>query len=100
MLAKADDWAAGLLAPATVAAQVAWGVAIVAYGLYLVRSGLDATGLLAVAFVLGPVCASAVAAAARCGKLAGKTAAVAVLVLAFASVAVARYAFFAMGVGA
>ena len=38
--------------------------------------------------------------AVRCGKLAGKTAAVAVLVLAFASVAVARYAFFAMGVGA
>lgn len=35
-----------------------------------------------------------------CGKLAGKTAAVAVLVLTFASVAVARYAFFAMGVGA
>lgn len=100
VLAKADDWAAGLLAPATVAAQVAWGVAIGAYGLYLVRSGLDATGLLAAAFVLGPVCASGVAAAARCGKLAGKTAAVAVLVLAFASVAVARYAFFAMGVGA
>ena len=73
---------------------------IVAFGLYLQRSGLDATALLAVAFVLGPVCASVVAAAARCGKLAGKTAGVVVLVLAFASVVVARYVFFAMGVGA
>ena len=100
VLAKADDWAASLLCPATVAAQAAWGVAIVAFGLYLQRSGLDATALLAVAFVLGPVCASVVAAAARCGKLAGKTAGVVVLVLAFASVVVARYAFFAMGVGA
>lgn len=100
VLAKADDWAASLLCPATVAAQAAWGVAIVAFGLYLQRSGLDATALLAVAFVLGPVCASVVAAAARCGKLAGKTAGVVVLVLAFASVVVARYVFFAIGVGA
>ena len=100
VLAKVDDWAASLLGPATVAAQAAWGVAIVAFGMYLQRNGLDATALLAVAFVLGPVCASAVAAAARCGKLAGKTAGVVVLVLAFASVAVARYAFFSMGVGA
>ncbi|MCK6139772.1 hypothetical protein [Slackia exigua] len=100
VLTKDSDWATGLLAPATVAVQASWGVVVVAYGLYLVRSGLDATGLLAVAFVLGPVCASSVAAAARCGKLAGGPAAVAVFVLSCASVAIVRYAFFAMGVGA
>ncbi len=100
MLARADEWSSSLLAPAAIAAQIAWGVAVVAYGLYLVRSGLDATGLLAAALVLGPVCGSTVAAAARCGKFAGKTAAMTLFVLSFTSVAVARYAFFAMGVGA
>lgn len=102
VFSKTDNWALGLLGPANIAAQIAWGTTIVTYGAYLARIGigLDAMVPLSIAFIVGTICVSAVTAATRCGKLSGRTAAISVLVLTSASVLIVRYVFFAMGVGA
>ena len=54
--------AGGVLAAANVAAGVAFAAVLGAFGLHLARIGLDATGLLVAAGIVGPLAASAVAA--------------------------------------
>ena len=89
--------AGGVLAAANVAAGVAFAAVLGAFGLHLARIGLDATGLLVAAGIVGPLAASAVAAATRAGKLPAQAGGVAVCALAIVGVVLARYAFFAAG---
>ena len=89
-----------VLLAANVAMQIAFAAVLVAYGLYLAREGMPATGLLVFAGAAGPACASAASIAARAGVLPGKAAGIAVCVLSLVSVVVSRYAFFAAGMGA
>ena len=84
-------------AAANVAAGVAFAAVLGAFGLHLARIGLDATGLLVAAGIVGPLAASAVAAATRAGKLPAQAGGVAVCALAIVGVVLARYAFFAAG---
>ncbi|MFR8047019.1 MAG: hypothetical protein ACLU7P_12800, partial [Eggerthella lenta] len=67
------------------------------FGLHLARIGLDATGLLGAVGIVGPLAASAVAAAPRAGKLPAQAGGVAGCALAIVGVVLARYAFFAAG---
>ena len=85
----------GMANPGSMIAQEAyWSIA---FGLHLARIGLDATGLLVAAGIVGPLAASAVAAATRAGKLPAQAGGVAVCALAIVGVVLARYAFFAAG---
>ena len=87
----------GVMAAANVAAGVEFAAVLGAFGLHLARIGLDATGLLVAAGIVGPLAASAVAAATRAGKLPAQAGGVAVCALAIVGVVLARYAFFAAG---
>lgn len=87
----------GKLACANIAAEVAFAVVLVAFGLHLARIGADMTALLVAAGIVGPLAASVAAGATHAGKLPLQAGAAAVLVLATVGVVLARYAFFAAG---
>ena len=98
-----EAWQKGWLKAAIVATQVAWGITLIAHALYLCRIGLDATSLIVSAFICGPVLVSACVALAHFKKSPQVSNTIwtwLILLLSFGSVAIARYAFFAMGVGA
>ncbi|MEA5019723.1 MAG: DmsC/YnfH family molybdoenzyme membrane anchor subunit [Gordonibacter sp.] len=82
---------------ANVAAQLAFAVVLVAYGLHLARVGIDMTGMLVAAGVVGPVGVGAVALAVRGGKIPARIGGIALCVLATVGVIIARFAFFAAG---
>ncbi len=84
---------------ANVAFAAAWIAVLAAYGLYLGTVGLDATAGLVVAGVLS-LASAGVALAALAGALPERTAAIALIVLTVVGVVIARYAFFALGMGA
>ncbi len=87
----------GKLICATMAAQLAFAVVLVAYGLYLIRIGIDMTGLLVAAGIVGSVAVGVVAVATRCGKLPAHIDNIAIFVLGTVGVVVARFVFFAAG---
>lgn len=80
-----------------VAADIAFAVVLVSYGLYLTRIGTDMTALLIVAGLIGPMMSSAIAIATHSGKISTQVGGVAMFVFAAVGVVLARSVFFAAG---
>lgn len=95
----ADEGNRRAILVANVVFAAVWTVVLVAFGLYLGTVALDATPQLVVAGILA-LAGTAVALAALAGKLAEMPTSIALIALALVGVVVARYAFFALGMGA